>query len=74
MRVKDLFCQTTEERLLNRALWVWEDLHEVKLPACSKAAGRYVGRATVIVDLKGVVSVSKLTNSRCRDPVTGAIV
>lgn len=39
-----------------RALWVWEDLHENKLPACSRAAGHYVGRTTVVLDVKDVVS------------------
>ncbi|CAM6085246.1 unnamed protein product [Calypogeia fissa] len=65
MQVKDVFRETTEERLLMRALWVWEDLHENKLPACSKAAGHYVGRVTVVLDVKEV-SVLTFTNSHVR--------
>ncbi|KAL2607549.1 hypothetical protein R1flu_026122 [Riccia fluitans] len=63
--IKDVFRETTEERLLMRAVWVWEDLHENKLPACSRAAGRHIARATVIVDLKDV-SVMTFTNAHVR--------
>ncbi|KAJ7563311.1 hypothetical protein O6H91_03G105400 [Diphasiastrum complanatum] len=65
MKVKEVFHATTEERMLMRALWVWEELHEIKLPACSKAAGHYIGRATVILDLKDV-SVTTFTNGHAR--------
>ncbi|EFJ28786.1 hypothetical protein SELMODRAFT_92905 [Selaginella moellendorffii] len=65
LRIQEVFHATTEERLLKRALWVWEELHEVKLPACSKAAGHQVGRATIIVDLKDI-PLGTLTNAHGR--------
>ncbi|KAJ7515783.1 hypothetical protein O6H91_22G027700 [Diphasiastrum complanatum] len=65
LKLSDVFQATTEDRLLMRAMWVWEELHECRLPACSTAAGSYIGQATVIFDLHNV-SVSTFTNVHVR--------
>ncbi|XP_002964175.2 SEC14 cytosolic factor [Selaginella moellendorffii] len=65
LNVEALFEVTSEERLIRRGLWVLEDLHQNKLPACSRDAGHHVGRVTIVIDLKNV-GISTFTNSRVR--------
>lgn len=53
MDISALHKAASKERLLEHFLWDFEATIHFRLPACSVAAGRYIGKATLIIDLAG---------------------